>query len=90
MESIHATGPESIAPSVPVPRAVPRAISGDHRFVPHNSNSNSNNSNSFFLFSRLRIERLRGAHLAAGSGIELEIDHENGTFRQAVSLPVAS
>ena len=99
VESIHATGPESIAPSVPVPRAVPRAISGDHRFVPHNSNSNSNsnsnnnsnnNSNSFFLFSRLRIERLRGAHLAAGSGIELEIDHENGTFRQAVSLPVAS
>ena len=91
VESIHATGPESIAPSVPraVPRAVPHAISGDHRFVPHNSN-NSNNSNSFFLFSRLRIERLRGAHLAAGNGIELEIDHENGTFRQAVSLPVAS
>ena len=88
VESIHATGPESIAPSVP------RAISHAHRCVPHNSNSNSNsnndNSNSFFLFSRLRIERLRGAHLAAGRGIELEIDHENGTFRQAVSLPVAS
>ena len=80
VESIRATGPEAIAPSVP------RAISHAHRFVPHNSN----NSNSFFLFSRLRIERLRGAHLAASSGIELEIDHENGTFRQAVSLPVAS
>ena len=86
VESIHATGPEAIVPSVP---PVPRAISHTQRCVPHNSN-NSNNSDSFFLFSRLRIERLRGAHLAAGSGIELEIDHENGTFRQAVSLPVAS
>lgn len=48
------------------------------------------NNRSFFFFHRLRIKRLRGAHLAAGRGIELEIDYENGTFRQTVSLPVAS
>ena len=47
------------------------------------------NHSSFFLH-RLRIQRLRGAHLTTGSNVEWEIDHENGTFRQATSLPVAS
>ena len=49
----------------------------------------SDNRSSFFL-QRFRIQRLRGAHLTTGSNVEWEIDHENGTFRQATSLPVAS
>ncbi|MEC7500348.1 MAG: hypothetical protein VX970_01360, partial [Planctomycetota bacterium] len=50
---------------------------------------NPGNYSSFFLH-RLHIQRLRGAHLTTGSNVEWEIDHENGTFRQATSLPVAS
>ena len=45
---------------------------------------------SLFFRHRIRVERLRGAHLAAGNGIELEIDYESGTFRQAAPLPLAS
>ena len=50
---------------------------------------NPGNYSSFFLH-RLRIQRLRGAHLTTGNNVEWEIDHENGTFRQATSLSVAS
>lgn len=42
-----------------------------------------------FFQHRLCIERLRGAHLAAGNRIELEMDYASGTFRQAPSLPLA-
>ena len=42
-----------------------------------------------FFPHRLCIERLRGAHLAAGNRIELEMDYASGTFRQAPSLPLA-
>ena len=45
---------------------------------------------SLFFRHRLRVERLRGAHLTEGNRIELEIDYASGTFRQAAPLPLAS
>ena len=56
----------------------------------HTSHSRHSGTRSPFFLHRLHIQRLRGAHLTTGSNVEWEIDYENGTFRQATSLPVAS
>ena len=83
VESFNTMTPTPSAPLTPSTQTVAHGISPTQQFTAHNKSS-------FFSFNRLRIKRLRGAHLAAGSGMEWEIDHENGTFRQAISLPVAS
>lgn len=65
-----------------------RAIDAGHRA----STFVDGQRDHFSLFSRqrLRVERLRGAHLTAGNRIELEIDYASGTLRQAAPLPLAS
>ncbi|MEC7697100.1 MAG: hypothetical protein VYA11_08390, partial [Planctomycetota bacterium] len=74
----------------PVLRVSPAASGTQPHITHHTSHSRHPDNRSSFFLHRLHIQRLRGAHLTTGSNVEWEIDHENGTFRQATSLPVDS